>query len=83
VGYNVLELSSEESIREFTRWIDKTHRSFDVLLNNAAIMDKVKIDQRQTSHLFETNLFGTISLTEHLLPFLSMNGKVVCVSAKY
>eukprot|EP01017_Pseudomicrothorax_dubius_P029251 TRINITY_DN3538_c0_g2_i2.p1 TRINITY_DN3538_c0_g2~~TRINITY_DN3538_c0_g2_i2.p1 ORF type:complete len:244 (+),score=43.57 TRINITY_DN3538_c0_g2_i2:111-842(+) len=78
-----LEVSDSTSIDNFTKWVATTFGKVDVLLNNAAIYkEEEEFNYTNVSAVFQTNLFGTIELTEKLLPYINDSGKIIMVSSK-
>eukprot|EP01017_Pseudomicrothorax_dubius_P010116 TRINITY_DN13575_c0_g2_i2.p1 TRINITY_DN13575_c0_g2~~TRINITY_DN13575_c0_g2_i2.p1 ORF type:complete len:280 (-),score=27.40 TRINITY_DN13575_c0_g2_i2:24-863(-) len=77
-----LDISSSESIDGFVQWISTKFGKVDILVNNAAILwrgDDLTEEIVRTT--FQTNFYGTIELTEKLLPYLNDSGKVVMISS--
>jgi NAD(P)-dependent dehydrogenase (short-subunit alcohol dehydrogenase family) len=71
-----LELSSPQSIN--------TGRKIDVLINNAGVlldMEETKILMPKLRGTLEINLFGTIDLTERLIPLVVSGGHIVTVTS--
>jgi NAD(P)-dependent dehydrogenase (short-subunit alcohol dehydrogenase family) len=72
IAYETLDLASLASVADFARRFAATHRSLDLLINNAGVM---ALPQRQTTEdgfemQFGTNYLGHYALTAHLLPWL-------------
>ncbi len=80
-----LELSDETSIHNFVRHIGD--RKIDFLINNAAILvedwHRPEINLQQLRKTFEVNLFGTISLTEALLPQFNTNAHIINITSNW
>jgi NAD(P)-dependent dehydrogenase (short-subunit alcohol dehydrogenase family) len=58
---------------------------FDGLINNAAVLledwnDPV-IDMKQLRQTFEVNVFGTIALTEQLLPLMNPGAHIINIGS--
>ncbi|KAJ9453002.1 (+)-neomenthol dehydrogenase [Diplonema papillatum] len=68
-----LDVSDPASISAFTAGISNDYRAIDVLINNAATAFKNSDPTpfaRQARPTMQSNLFGTIQLTESLLPVI-------------
>jgi NAD(P)-dependent dehydrogenase (short-subunit alcohol dehydrogenase family) len=79
-----LDLSDENSIRDFTQSIKLLEKKIDVLINNAGInsnIDKEKIDIIDFRKTLDVNLIGTISLTETLLDYFASGSSIVNISS--
>ena len=81
VSLKELDISKSKSIDEFVNWIKEHGVKIDCLVNNAGIaVHTSKVDPKVVEETFQTNVYGTIDLTEKLLPFISDNGKIVNVT---
>lgn len=78
-----LELNSESSIQSF----QKSMQGVEVwgLINNAAILledwSNAQVDIQELRETFEVNVFGTVALTEAVLPSVEMGGHIVNISS--
>ncbi|REA64414.1 short-chain dehydrogenase/reductase [Dyadobacter luteus] len=81
-----LDISDDQSIQEFTEKVTKQVTKLDVLVNNAGYMvtgiaeeTPVEIGRQQ----FETNFWGTIKVTNALLPIFrkQKSGQIITVSS--
>lgn len=89
--YEPLDLSSETSIDAFAETMKSKYGSLDILVNNGAIAFKARDPTPfagQTLPTFKTNYWGTVRLTDRLLPLLrdtaaqqGQPGKVVNVAS--
>jgi carbonyl reductase 1 len=71
--YMPLDISSSESIQKFAESVRSSHGRLDCLVNNAAIAFKAADPtpfEGQTKPTLDTNLRGTLELTETLLPLM-------------
>eukprot|EP01022_Parablepharisma_sp_SALTPOND_P028455 TRINITY_DN70998_c0_g1_i1.p1 TRINITY_DN70998_c0_g1~~TRINITY_DN70998_c0_g1_i1.p1 ORF type:complete len:397 (+),score=16.83 TRINITY_DN70998_c0_g1_i1:111-1193(+) len=81
VSLKELDISKSKSIDEFVNWVKDHGLKIDCLVNNAAIAFQTsKIEPKLVEETFQTNVFGTIELTEKLLPYISDNGKIVNIT---
>lgn len=77
-----LDISNSDSIKAFTNWLEKEHGPVDALVNNAGMAFKGDaFDDEVVRITFKTNFYGTIELTEAVLPHINNNGKVVTVGS--
>ena len=80
-----LNLSESNSINEFVNVIGNT--KIDFLLNNAGVLlensDESVINLEHLRQTFNVNLFGTIELTEKLIPNFNKNGQIVNVTSDW
>lgn len=81
-----LDLSSSKSIETCLKEFVKLGKKIDILVNNAGIWsgkdDDADIHMEELRKVFEVNLFGTINLTERLLPYVSNSGKIINISSR-
>jgi NAD(P)-dependent dehydrogenase (short-subunit alcohol dehydrogenase family) len=85
-----IDVESRASVREAAALVGQQHGRVDILINNAGILPEATasdvdrpLDLRMFRETFETNVFGTISVTQASLPLLrrSASGRVVNVSS--
>lgn len=80
-----LDLSNEESINHFLDHLGNV--KIDFLVNNAGILlekwDNPDVDMLQLRQTFEVNLFGTLALTEKLLPLFADHGHIINVTSAW
>ncbi|MBN2817558.1 MAG: SDR family NAD(P)-dependent oxidoreductase [Bacteroidales bacterium] len=78
-----LNLHDANSIKTFVDNVQ--HLKIDYLFNNAEILldssDDPKIDIQKLEHTFSVNLYGTIQLTELLIPHLTENAHIINISS--
>ena len=86
-NFKCLKLNLEEgnSIIEFVKKIEEFE--FDYLINNAGILleewDNSNIVFQQLERTFRVNLFGTIRLTELLLPKINKGGNIINITSDW
>ena len=84
----VLDLSGPETMHAAAELIDGAFQRLDVLVNNAGIVDHEdnapgEVDIDALRRVFETNFFGTVLVTQIMLPLIrkSTSGRIVNVSS--
>jgi NAD(P)-dependent dehydrogenase (short-subunit alcohol dehydrogenase family) len=88
VQFIELDLGRPETLRDAAAWIEKHAGKLDVLVNNAGIAvagdgPPTKADIDPVRRVFETNFFGTLAVTQAMLPLVrkSEAGRIVNVSS--
>jgi NAD(P)-dependent dehydrogenase (short-subunit alcohol dehydrogenase family) len=80
-----LDLSNGDSITKFVENLEDV--KLDFIVNNAGILlekwDASEINMKQLKQTFATNLFGTIELTEKLLPRLNPNAHIINITSDW
>lgn len=80
-----LDLSNSDSISEFVENLGNL--KLDFLINNAGILiekwDASKINLEQLKQTFDTNVFGTIELTEKLIPRLNPKANIINITSDW
>ncbi len=84
----MLDLSKEDSIsnctNEIKKLLNEKNIKIDILINNAGILvdnDNTSVDVKKLRETLEVNLFGTISFTENILPYIKEGGHIVNISS--
>ena len=85
----LLDITKEQSVEEARNFIQRYAPCLDVLINNAGIRGEqpqppTSIDLNHIRLIFETNLFGTIRLTQAMMPLLQHSNapRIVNVSSE-
>lgn len=84
IEFKQLDLDNPESIAAFATWLGETHRSLDVLVNNAAIAFNSTSPEpfsQQARPTIYTNFAQTVLLTDSLVPLLRRDARVVFVAS--
>jgi NAD(P)-dependent dehydrogenase (short-subunit alcohol dehydrogenase family) len=87
VTASLLDLASQESVREFTRWFSERYpgASIDILINNAGVMavPKRELTVDGFERQFATNFLGPFALTARLYPYMrqTSGNRIVVVSS--
>ena len=82
-----LDLNESQTLIQAQSDLKKRYGRLDVLVNNAAVVSSSKgfdmVSIKEIRKILEVNLFGTIELTQHLLPLLrkSSQGRIINVSS--
>jgi NAD(P)-dependent dehydrogenase (short-subunit alcohol dehydrogenase family) len=79
-----LDVTNEVSIKQASEKIKKDYGHLDILVNNAGIsggasLKPSEIDAKHMRHVYETNVFGVVSVTKAMLPLIlkSPAGRIV------
>ncbi|MDC2864327.1 MULTISPECIES: oxidoreductase [unclassified Bacillus (in: firmicutes)] len=85
INIHQLDVTSKESIREFTTFINNLGQ-IDILVNNAGyasggFVEEIPIEEYRKQ--FETNVFGAIAVTQAVLPIMrrQKHGKIINISS--
>lgn len=81
-----LDITDENSIKEFTMQLFETVNQLDVLVNNAGYMLTGLAEETSTEEgklQFETNFWGTVNVTKAILPYFRKQkfGQIITVSS--
>ena len=83
--YHELDVSHPQSLKDFSKWFNSSFSTLDILVNNAALgldmWSKQLATEKIMKKTLETNFYGLMNLTEHLLPSLRSDGKIINISA--
>jgi NAD(P)-dependent dehydrogenase (short-subunit alcohol dehydrogenase family) len=86
-----LDVTDDKSVREAAEWIEDEYGHLDVLVNNAGISGRAgrgggpsATDLDAMRAVYETNVFGVVSVTNAMLPLLqrSQAARIVNVSSE-
>ncbi len=92
VGFILLDITKSEHIKHVKKYIEKHFGRLDILVNNAGMVHKEEplvsnsvetISPKALRQTFDVNFFGTVELTQALLPLIkkSAAGRIVNVSS--
>jgi NAD(P)-dependent dehydrogenase (short-subunit alcohol dehydrogenase family) len=79
-----VDLSDTKAVQQAVNEIRATKDTIDVLINNAGILlhkPFLETTSEDFHQVFETNVFGLVSITQALLPFMKVNSHVVNISS--
>ena len=79
-----VDLSDTKDVQQAVNEIRVTTDTVDVLINNAGILlhkPFLETTSEDFHQVFETNVFGLVSITQALLPFMKVNSHVVNISS--
>lgn len=75
-----LDITNSKSIDKFVDWIKTSKTKIDCLVNNAGVLIRTTdVTEEVINQIFPTNYYGTIELTEKLVPLLPDGAKVVLI----
>jgi NAD(P)-dependent dehydrogenase (short-subunit alcohol dehydrogenase family) len=78
--FHALDVTDPASIAALADWLRATHRSVDVLVNNAAVaLDGFNAEVARKT--IDANVYGPLRVTEAVLPFMPDGGTIVMVSS--
>jgi len=82
----ILDVLTEKSIKEAVDEVHKKEGRIDILINNAGINvygPLIEQDINEVRHLFETNVFGLLTVTKHVAPIMitQRKGKIVNIGS--
>ncbi|NJP88985.1 SDR family oxidoreductase [Nonomuraea sp. FMUSA5-5] len=88
--YVRLDVTDEESVAAAAKWIDGEYGRLDILVNNAGIAGDTAAHlptaatAGQLREVYETNVFGVVTVTNAMLPLLrrSPAGRIVNMSSE-
>lgn len=87
--YVPLDVTDAASVRAAATWVEKEYGKLDILVNNAGIITPggglpSASSPEDVRRVFETNVFGVITVTNEMLPLLreSAAGRIVNVSSE-
>lgn len=76
VFYQATDVSSQEALGAFTRYVKSLNVKIDVLVNNAGVFIPGKITEENNTtlqHMIETNLYSAYFVTKALVPDMIKN----------
>lgn len=82
--FHQLDITKEESIKNFCSWVKEKFGKLDCIVNNAGVAthgDLFNIDVCNST--FEVNVYGTINFTEYILKndMINKSGKIIMVGS--
>ena len=78
-----VDLTSDRKIDNLIKRLDG--QSIDVLINNAAIVERISLDRLDTNSIlrqFEVNALAPLKLTQALLPNLKKGSKIIMMTSR-
>jgi NAD(P)-dependent dehydrogenase (short-subunit alcohol dehydrogenase family) len=92
VDYHPLDVTCDESVQQFTAWLQQTYRRVDILVNNAGVNPTMQPQETSlfTVQLetmlatFTTNVLAVARITQALVPLMKAQnyGRIVNVSTE-
>ena len=84
VAFHQLDTTSDESVNKLATYLKNTHGGLDILVNNAGFCSPPDVTSlEEDAHVtIETNFFGTLRVSEALVPLIRDGGRVVHVSSQ-
>lgn len=82
VSVEKLEVADSKSIDTFVTALSQKYSHVDAFINNAGVYPKNDaFNPEAYKYTFDTNVFGTIELTQKVLPLLADNGKIITLGS--
>ncbi|MDN3724774.1 SDR family oxidoreductase [Aequorivita sp. SDUM287046] len=78
------DIARESEIGKLSGFLQSEKKSVDILINSAGHLLKkpfFEITSEEFKRCFDVNVFGAVSLTQAVLPFMKKNGHVVNISS--
>jgi NAD(P)-dependent dehydrogenase (short-subunit alcohol dehydrogenase family) len=92
VDFHPLDVTSDESVQQFTTWLQQTYGRADILVNNAGVnptgqpeeASLLTIQLEAMRSAFETNVLAVARITQALLPLMKAQnyGRIVNISTE-
>jgi len=84
--FHQLDITDRKSIENFSKWLEENFGTFDILVNNAGVAYQSDLAYKAPTEeivrvTMGTNFYGTVEVTEYLLPLLAKDGKIIMVSS--
>jgi len=80
-----LDITKDTEIKAVFDFLTQKDVQIDLLINNAGILidkeEDVAVDIQRMRDTFEVNVFGTINITQHILPFIKDGGQVFNIAS--
>ncbi len=89
--YQTLDVASDESVKQFTIWLQQTHGKADILVNNAGVNPKEQTESSLLTAKIETmlstftnNVLAVARISQALIPLMKEQnyGRIVNVSTE-
>jgi NAD(P)-dependent dehydrogenase (short-subunit alcohol dehydrogenase family) len=88
VRFTLLDVVNPDTVKKTAAWIEAEYGQLDILVNNAGIAGTASGPPSETTaeqmrHVYETNVFGVVTVTNAMLPLLrrSPAGRIVNMSS--
>lgn len=89
VDFHQLDVTDKNSIQLFAEYVKVKYGILDILINNAGILIDspdfcTAVDVDKVRKTFETNVCGTLSISQELIPLMkkSENGRIINISSR-
>lgn len=83
--FHILDVTCEESVKEFATHISKHHSGIDVLVNNAGMLDfdKSVSTYEEAKKLIDTNFMSLLTVTKIMYPLLKNDARIINLSSDW
>ncbi|KAE9547347.1 hypothetical protein FO519_009440 [Halicephalobus sp. NKZ332] len=85
IRFHQLDITKENSVKEFAEFLKKEHNGLDVLINNAGFAfknDATEPASVQADVTIGVNYYGTKLVSSHLIPLIRTGGRIVNVCSQ-
>lgn len=84
-SFHLLDVTNEESVREFANFISSKHGGIDVLVNNAGILDfdRAVSNYEEAKKLLDTNFMSLLTVAKILYPLLTNTARVINITSDW
>lgn len=83
--FHQLDVTNEQSIREFASFISSKHSGIDILVNNAGVLDfdRAVSSYEEAKNLLDTNFMSLLTISKILYPLLTHSARVINISSDW
>lgn len=82
--FHQLDVTDADSVDKFSEYVKNKHQGIDILVNNAGILflqDAKEPIEYQKEQTVLVNFFALVHFTEHILPLMRNNSRIVNISS--
>lgn len=81
--FHQLDVTDENSVKEFAGYLKQQHGGLDILINNAGVITSnfTKTTYDDSKYVININYFSIFNIQKHIFPVLKDNARVINVSS--
>lgn len=81
--FHQLDVTDENSVKEFAGYLKEQHGGLDILINNAGVITSnfTKTTYDDSKYVININYFSIFNIQKHIFPVLKDNARVINVSS--